>query len=92
MIFKLVPMDLQSDHWRASIYCGKVIVRAESEERARHLAQSEFGIFPQLDYSKSTPLYPWHEQDLIQCLVIEDPSYPESVVSGILYPRNHIHK
>lgn len=92
MIFKLVPMDLRSDHWRASIYCGEVIVRAESEEQARHLTQSEFGIAPQLDYSKSTPLFPWYEKDLAQCFAIEDSSCPESTVSEILDPRNHIHK
>ncbi len=40
MIFKLTPIDAEPDQWKASTYKGEVIVRAEDESEARHLAHS----------------------------------------------------
>ena len=43
-IWTLEPLDLETPNWEASIYKGKVIVRAENERRARFLAAKAFGI------------------------------------------------
>src|SRR5262245_19030236 len=38
----LLPLDVASDHWRASTYKGDVIVRATSEAEARSTATTTF--------------------------------------------------
>ena len=42
LVWRLIPIDLQSASWRDSIYKGSVVVRAESEEQARVLACNDF--------------------------------------------------
>ena len=41
-VWHLVPVDLQAPAWAASVYKGPVVVRAESEQRARELARDDF--------------------------------------------------
>lgn len=55
MIWKLTPTDVESSHWRGSTYKGEVIVRAEDEDEARHLAQSSFGIARDARLSRDSP-------------------------------------
>ncbi len=43
-IWRLKALKLGSPHWEASTNQGDVIVRAESEANARHLAAKAFGI------------------------------------------------
>ena len=41
-LWRLLPIDRTSDHWRASTYQGEVIVRAASEAEARSTATATF--------------------------------------------------
>lgn len=37
-VWRLNPIDPDSLNWKASIYCGELIIRAPSERRARQIA------------------------------------------------------
>lgn len=43
-IYKLTPIDLSSHHWKASIFRGEIIIRAENEDRARTIATNALWI------------------------------------------------
>ncbi len=72
MIFKLTPIDAESDHWQASTYKGEVIARAEDEQQARTLANMHFGLVRKQVHGTDTPTPPWRLPELVTCETIDD--------------------
>ena len=70
LVWRLVPIDLQSVSWRASIYKGSVVVRAVSEQQARALACNDFSDSDLPVIATTDP--PWHQPDVVGAAVVED--------------------
>ena len=84
-IWKLIPIDKTSDHWRASTHQGEVIIRASSEKEARKKAAQEFEKF--IDRIRGEPTLwgsPWDQSNLVSCQRLEDSHYEEKGPVAIL--------
>ena len=75
-LFELNPIEEQmnSHHWQASRYKGKVIVVARDRERAKAIARSRFGIATALVLGQEVPANPWNLAGIVSCVEVEDPS------------------
>ena len=86
-IWKLIPIDKTSDHWRTSTYKGDVIVRASSEKEARATARSEFRTATEVIRGGQTPWdTPWNQPNLVSCQRLEGSPYEEKGPVAVLYP------
>ncbi len=86
-IWKLKPLDTRLHDWEASTYLGDVIVRAENEEDARHLAADAFGVVPKKVPGQDTPVNPWLYPWLVEAEVLEESDYDPEGDELILYPQ-----
>ncbi len=86
-IWQLQPLDIRVHDWRASTYLGDVIVRAENEEDARHLAADAFGMVPEEVPGQDTPVNPWLYPWLVEAEVLEESDYDPEGDEIILYPQ-----
>ncbi len=89
-IWRLKALRLSSPHWEASTYQGNVIVRAETEADARHLATEAFWIATDKT-SLEVPVNPWSYSWLVAAEVFEgsqfDPDGDEEILSPLLMSR-----
>ncbi len=85
-IGQLQPLDIRVHDWRASTYLGDVIVRAENEEDARHLAADAFGTVPEKVPGQDTPVNPWLYPWLVEAEVLEESDYDPEGDEEILFP------
>lgn len=85
-IYKLIPVDKISNHWRASTHRDYVIVRAASEDEARKKATSEFGIATQRELGSDALFSPWDQPDIVSCQRLEKSNYEEKGPAAVLYP------
>lgn len=86
-IWKLNPIDLNHRDWETSTYRREVIVRAESEKRARQIATSAFHIATTVTPGEKIKNNPWNQAALVSAVEIEDESYPETEKEEILGPE-----
>ncbi len=86
MIFKLTPIDAESDHWKASTYKGEVIARAEDEQQARTLANMHFGLVRKQVRDAYTPTAPWRLPELVTCETVDDWEGETDGRVELLYP------
>lgn len=87
-IWKLTPVDPEHNDWDASRYSGMVIVRAESEERAREFVIDRF----KKGASKSAPgdkikVAPWKQPDAVSVVEVKDGGYSKTGKEEILDPE-----
>lgn len=59
-IWRLSPVDPESLNWKASIYCGELLIRASSERRARQIASLALGIATSRVPGQQTITNPWN--------------------------------
>jgi hypothetical protein len=84
-VWRLIPVDLQAPAWKATIYKGVVMVRAESERRARELARKGFSDGRLPVTTSAGP--PWTQPEVVRADPIEDdPRYPTIGGPEILEP------
>lgn len=92
IIFKLQPNDknLNDANWQASTYQGPMVIRAEDENRARDIADTACGIaVSNRDPNgviREIPTNPWSNLGLVQCIELQDSSYPSEGDVEILEP------
>ncbi len=86
MIFKLTPIDAESDHWKGSTYKGEVIARAEDEQQARTLANMHFGLVRNQVRGADTAMPPWRLPELVTCETVDDWEGETDGKVAILYP------
>jgi hypothetical protein len=86
-IWKLNPIDLNHRDWEASTYRREVIVRAESEKRARQIATSAFHIATTVTPGEKIKSNPWSQTALVSAVEVKDGSYPETGKEEILGPE-----
>ena len=85
-IWKLEPQNPDSPHWQASTYEGTVIVRAASEQDARHVVMQAFTKgSPQVE---DTLLNPWGQEPLVFCTRVHDSGYDEDGQDEVLEPTD----
>lgn len=86
-IWKLEPRGVNSPDWKASTYQGRVIVRADSETKARQIAAAAFviGIKVKADARKLSDI-PWNQPLLVSAITIQDNNYQESGNEEIVGP------
>ena len=85
--WRLVPKDPTDENWNASSWKEPVTVRAETEDRAREIADLEFMTATTPDKSNSTLLSPWiySHLELVDCEKVNDDVGDEA----ILEPKGH---
>lgn len=86
-IFKLTPLDPDDPNWKASTYCGEVVVRADDESDARWAATLSFAIATQLTPGRPVPTSPWRYGNLVRAEEIETGEWSTDGERAILSPK-----
>ena len=86
-IWKLIPIDLNHRAWEVSRYRGEVIIRADSEEKARQIAASAFRVAATKPPGEEVQLDPWQQAALVSAVEVMDESYPTIGKAEILGPE-----
>ncbi len=86
-IWKLEPVNPDDDHWRASTYVGRLIVRAPDEDKARSLATAAFWGTAEKPPGEEMPRPPWGHPSKVTCVRLEDSGFDEEGPDGILGPE-----
>jgi transcriptional regulator with XRE-family HTH domain len=90
-IWKLKPMNPKSINWKASIYCGEVVIRATSEREARSIATRAFAIA--VRRAGQTIHNPWGRMiDEATCERLTSSQFPEDGCDEILEPADFDHE
>ncbi len=87
-IWKLEPTDISSRDWEASTYRGEIIVRAESETKARQIAAIAFGIATKKNLGEDIAFNPWNQSSLVSAVTIQDSNYKNDGKEEIVGPPN----
>jgi hypothetical protein len=82
----LLPLDVASDHWRASTYKGEVIVRATSEAEARSTATTTFFRAYERVPGGIILFSPWNQTTVVDCRRVEGLPYDEQGPTVVVYP------
>lgn len=69
-------------------HCDKAIIRAETEERARHLANLAFGIAAVIRPGEKVPLLPWDYNWLVAAQTTKSDKYDPDGEEAILDPAD----
>ncbi len=86
-LYKLSPIDPTAPAWRASLYAGPIIVRASSEEAARHRAAFRLG--QAVRTGGHGVANPWRHVKLVRCERVSDPRFEENGEEQILDPPDY---
>ena len=84
-IWKMVPGELDNLQWQVSTYQGEVIIRAESEERARDVLGYCFWKTGQSG-SANMAGPPWNRPNLVTAIEYTEADFPEAGEEEILAP------
>lgn len=88
-LWKLSPVDLSHRNWDASTHKGPAIVRAPSENIARHAASIAFGMATRSTPGEDVKFTPWRHGDLVRAERVTDPRWPDDGPVAILDPEHH---
>ena len=86
-VWKLKPIDPNHRDWEASTYRKEVVIRAESEKRARQVATSAFGIATEVIPGEKIQTNPWSQPALVSVVEVKNGSYPGTGKEEILGPQ-----
>ena len=88
-IWKLTPIDRNHRNWTRSKYgreAKEIIVRAESENKAREFVSSRLCIAVSTTPGDELPVSPWNQPALVAAAEVEDSNYPKAGPEEILDP------
>ncbi len=89
-VWRLNPIDPDSLNWKASIYCGELIIRAPSERRARQIAGLALGIAVRRIPGQRTISNPWNRLvGEATCERLVDSKYKDEGQDAILFPEEY---
>ena len=89
-IYKLTPLDLSNHHWKASIFRGEIIIRAENEDRARTIATNALWIATPAISGALTLYNPWERLGgLSECCKLLGSDFNEDGEEAILSPSEY---
>lgn len=86
-LFRLSIEDPDFPGWRYSTHRGPVIVRAESEDQARHLAGLAFGIMAPTVSGQETSHSPWNDSGVVKATPFEGEGFSAEGQEKVLSPR-----
>lgn len=86
-IWKLSPIDLNHRDWDRSEFRKEIIVRAESEDKARKFAKIKLNIAACKDTASKGQENPWTNPVLVSVVEVTDESYSNTGKEEILYPE-----
>ncbi len=86
-IWKLTPVDPSDPSWRASSYCGAVVVRATNERIARRTAARAFSIASRFPPRAGISPPPWLRPSLVRAESITSPLYAPDGGPEVLEPK-----
>lgn len=90
-IWRLHPSDVDSPGWEASTYKGEVIIRAESEIKARAMAAKAYVIATRVKIGARTNHdIPWNQPSLVSAVTIQDRRYDERGSEEIVGPSEAV--
>ena len=88
-IWELLPIDPANENWAASTRGGRVVIRAESEDRAREIASTKFRSAATKSGSAPVPYPPWMHPDLVECRELTDGSFDAEGDEAVLKPADY---
>lgn len=85
--WKLAPVEPEAPNWRGSTWTETVIIRADSEDRARQMANLAFGkAVERRSVADNTFHLPWGNPAWASCEPITSDEYPAEGPEAILSP------
>ena len=92
-VWQLDPIDQNDGNWKTSIHCGRVIVRASDERRARELANIAFPIAVEHGLPGGDAIdVPWGQENLVTCHRLGGSEYEEDGPDTIFEPDWAVHE
>jgi hypothetical protein len=88
-IWRLEPVNLESEHWATSMHKDAVVVRAANEDRARRTATKAFIIAATIPLSRRTLFSPWEQPELVRCSRLEGITFAECGPEAVLDPPHY---
>jgi hypothetical protein len=85
-IWRLTPVDVDDPSWEASSHRGHAIVRADTEDAARAIAQHAFGVKTGFRPRRGSIVSPWKRTELVQVEHVKDPRFEEDGPDEVLMP------
>lgn len=90
-IWHLIPVDLVDPSWEASSHRGAAIIRADSEDAARDIAQQAFGVKTRFQPQHRIIEAPWKRAKLVRAERVSDRRFEEEGPAEVLSPRFEAH-
>jgi len=87
-IYRLTPVHIDYAGWKYSAYKGDVVVRSESEARARALASIEFSLFAAIVPGQETVGSPWDQESIVSCQKETGDEFNHDGPPEILFPKD----
>ncbi len=88
-IWELLPMNRDNPNWEASTYNGRVVIRAPTAERARHIAHSAFTIATLHVPGTEIKYTPWAHHDMVVCCELMGSDFTADGDDTILDPAEY---
>ncbi len=85
-LWQLDPKNLAHRNWRASTYKGRVVIRAETEERARQITTLATAIAVRRIPREDTITPPWSDPEIVACRSIQFEESSERGPEVVLAP------
>lgn len=85
-IYELLPRNDSDPSWKTADYRARVVVRADSLERAREVADGNYSKGAALPPGTQTLLSPWRYGDIVECRELANSGFPEDGNEEILEP------
>lgn len=85
-LWKLTPVDLKDPNWEASSHRGMAIVRADSEDEAREVAEKAFGVKTRFNPGDGPRFPPWKRPNLVTAERTDDERFDADGPPELLYP------
>lgn len=87
-IWKLSPINLNHPDWETSNYKGEIIVRSESEDRARIFISEKLRKAVCKPAGAEVQIVPWKQPALVSCIELKEESYSKIGMDEILDPED----
>lgn len=89
-IWRLAPINPSSPYWKASTYCGQLVIRAPSERRARQIAGLALSIAVEHVPGGQTISNPWNRiVGEATCERVTESTYEDEGPEAILFPKEY---
>ena len=90
-IWKLFPLDPNSDSWSGSSYKGDAIVRAKDANKAREIVALSFlELTEKTSSCQKTPSSPWDDPSVVKCIELDNSKYSKDGEPELLYPADFV--